>query len=223
MINFKFKKKIFQHQIIKYFLLAIVLHAIIFASISIFFVPLVPKYQKAKNPFLYTRAYLYHEMNKKNQAIAAKSNEQKSLLGLEKSTFDQTNASPLLHEINHQETKSSADNNENKNLQSKNRQNIHLLGEKNIDKPFIKLLGLAIGSHLFYPRIAIDFNLHGVVLVGFVIHPEGFISDARVVRSSGTSVLDDAALIAVQKMPMINTAYLYIKKPTFLISGIIFN
>lgn len=99
---------------------------------------------------------------------------------------------------------------------------IHLIGETKIIKPLVKILANALHKHLFYPRTAADFNLRGVVLVGFVLHPEGFVTEAKVVKSSGAGVLDDAARSAVGSMSPLPNVSEYIQGPEFLVVGIIF-
>jgi periplasmic protein TonB len=99
---------------------------------------------------------------------------------------------------------------------------MHLIGESKIIKPLIKILARALSKHLFYPRVAADFNLRGVVLVGFVLHPEGYVTDTRVVKSSGAGVLDDAARDAVGAMSPVGDVSEYVPKPEFLVVGIIF-
>jgi len=49
-----------------------------------------------------------------------------------------------------------------------------------------------------YPMIARERGLEGVVLLSVLVRPDGRVEDARVATSSGTSVLDDAALAAVR-------------------------
>ncbi len=99
---------------------------------------------------------------------------------------------------------------------------MHLIGESKIIKPLVKIIGRALSRHLFYPRVAADFNLRGVVLVGFVLHPEGYVTETRVVKSSGTGVLDDAASDAVGAMSPIGNVSEYVPAAEFMVIGIIF-
>lgn len=99
---------------------------------------------------------------------------------------------------------------------------LHLIGESKIVKPLVKILARALSRHLTYPRVAADFNLRGVVLVGFLLHPEGYITEARVVKSSGAGVLDDEARDAVGAMSPVGDVHEYVPEPEFLVIGIIF-
>ena len=99
---------------------------------------------------------------------------------------------------------------------------LRLVGESKIIKPLIKILARALSQHLSYPRVAADFNLRGLVLVGFVLNPEGYVTEARVVQSSGAGVLDDAARDAVGAMSPVGDVREYVPAPQFLVVGIIF-
>lgn len=99
---------------------------------------------------------------------------------------------------------------------------LHLIGESRIIKPLVQILSRALSRHLRYPRVAAELNLRGIVLVGFVIHPEGYVTEARVVKSSGAGVLDDAARDAVGAMSPVGDVHEYVPEPEFLVVGIIF-
>lgn len=102
------------------------------------------------------------------------------------------------------------------------REPLQLVGEDKIVPPLVRLLASAISPHLFYPRTAAEFNLQGVVLVGFTLHPEGYITGVRIVKSSGTGVLDDAARSGVGAAHSIGNVMQYVSQPEFLVVGIIF-
>ncbi len=99
---------------------------------------------------------------------------------------------------------------------------LHLVGESKIVKPLVRIIARALSKHLFYPRVAADFNLRGIVLVGFTLHPEGYVTGAKIVKSSGAGVLDDAAHDAVAAMSPIGDVHEYVAEPEFLVIGIIF-
>ncbi len=99
---------------------------------------------------------------------------------------------------------------------------LHLIGENKIVAPLIKILARAISRHLMYPRVAADFNLRGTVLVSFILHPEGYVTSAHVMKSSGAGVLDDAARDAVGAMSPVGDVHEYVAAPEFLVVGIIF-
>ena len=99
---------------------------------------------------------------------------------------------------------------------------VHLIGEKGVAKPLIVLLGKALTAHLAYPKIAIDLNVHGVAVVGFVVHPDGQVTDVRLVESSRADVLDRAAVTAANEISPVKNVGLYLKEPKYIIFGIIF-
>ena len=101
-------------------------------------------------------------------------------------------------------------------------QPVHLVGDKPNDQPLIELLGKALAAHLQYPKIAIDFNLRGTVYVGFDLHTSGLVSNVRVMKSSGTDVLDQAALEGVRAMSPVSNVNQYLPQNRFLVVGIIF-
>lgn len=103
-----------------------------------------------------------------------------------------------------------------------NKEQMHLIGETKIIKPIIKILSKALQQHLIYPKIAQDFNLRGTVLVGFVLHPQGYVTETKIVKSSGAGVLDDAARNAVNGMSPLQGVGSYLKKSEFMVVGIIF-
>lgn len=107
--------------------------------------------------------------------------------------------------------------------QSKNSQGVHLIGDdKNTPKPLIKLLAKDLSAHLIYPKIAADFKVHGTTYVGFTLHPDGSLTDIRLMQTSKASVLDQASLAAVNAMSPGMEVGKYLKEPKFLVVGIIF-
>lgn len=107
-------------------------------------------------------------------------------------------------------------------LNDKNAEAINLVGDKKVVKPLLAILGRALAQHLFYPRIAIDFNLHGISYVGFMLHPNGLVSNVRIVKTSGEDILDKAAVTGVSAISPVRNVDPYIKKPEFIVAGIIF-
>jgi TonB family protein len=105
---------------------------------------------------------------------------------------------------------------------SRDAQPVHLVGDKNVHKPRLILLGKALANHLSYPKAAIDFDIRGIVLVGFLLSPDGEINYTQVVRSSGAGILDEEALVAVKAMSPVKKVESYLKESQFLIVGVIF-
>jgi TonB family protein len=106
---------------------------------------------------------------------------------------------------------------------SKNNQDVHLIGDKNLPKPLIKLIARALSARLSYPRVAIDLNIKGTSVVKFLIHPNGQVTQIQLTRSSGAAVLDQAALAAVYAMSPVVNVSAYLEEPKDMEVGIIFN
>ncbi len=110
------------------------------------------------------------------------------------------------------------------NVSAKVTDAIHLVGDKKgIPKPLIILLGKALAKTLKYPKIAADFRLHGTAYVGFMLHPDGSVSEVEVVESSDAGVLDQEAARAVQAISPLKGTSQYVEKTKPMIIGIIFN
>jgi protein TonB len=99
---------------------------------------------------------------------------------------------------------------------------VHMIGNKSIDNPLLTLLGKALTKQLFYPKIALDFRVVGVVLIGFMLHPDGHITDVKLMRSSQAGVLDEAVVKAVHAISPVPHVTQYLKQPKFLVISIIF-
>ena len=63
-------------------------------------------------------------------------------------------------------------------------------------------------SHFYYPRIALTKNWQGTVKLFFNFDATGNINDIHIARSSGFSILDDAAINALSKVKKINIPHL---------------
>lgn len=99
---------------------------------------------------------------------------------------------------------------------------INMIGEKLLDDPLKKLLGIAITKHLYYPDAAQELNMHGVAAVGFTLYPDGTVSNVQLMHSSGEKVLDAAAAAAVNEMGPVSNVDIYVKQPRFLVVNIVF-
>lgn len=99
---------------------------------------------------------------------------------------------------------------------------VNMIGEKLLDDPLKKLLGIAITKHLYYPDAAQELNMHGVSAVGFTLYPDGTVTNVQIMHSSGEKVLDAAAAAAVNEMGPVSNVDIYVKKPRFLVVNIIF-
>lgn len=63
----------------------------------------------------------------------------------------------------------------------------------------LALLHDAIQKQQHYPPSALEMERQGRATVKFMLSPSGSIQDLRIVKSSGTQSLDDAALAAVNR------------------------
>jgi TonB family protein len=99
---------------------------------------------------------------------------------------------------------------------------VQLVGDKKIDKPLLTLLGKALTKHLVYPKSALDLNVKGTSIIGFLLYPDGRVSDVQLLRTSRAEVLDNAALAAANAISPVNHVGPYLAKPKFMVIGIIF-
>lgn len=99
---------------------------------------------------------------------------------------------------------------------------INLVGNKQIKKPLLALLGRALARTLVYPKIAMDFNLRGIAYVGFNLTPDGQVFDVNLMQSSGASVLDQAAIKGVTAIAPLRDVEQFLKEKKFIVVGIIF-
>lgn len=105
---------------------------------------------------------------------------------------------------------------------SKRTEAINLVGDKEIRKPLLEIIGKALAHTLFYPKIASDFNIHGIAYVGFELQPNGKLSNIRLLQSSGAVVLDEAALKGVAAVTPLNKVDQFLKEKKMIAIGIIF-
>lgn len=190
----------------KFFWLSILFHLILFLSLSL---SVLFQFKPEKRPSLYIPSYVYQgEMNTPVQHNTPK-NIVTSKNGIEKPSTSHSSGVPSANQFQPVKSANDADP-------------VHLIGEKNVDAPLLKLLGQAISKHLVYPKIALDFNTKGVVLVRFTVHPDGTVTDIQMVKSSSAGVLDEAAIAAINAMTPGNNVGKYVDKPKSMVFGIIF-
>lgn len=99
---------------------------------------------------------------------------------------------------------------------------VHLIGDKKVSKSLIVLLGKAITAHLIYPKSAMDLNVRGTSYIGFMLYPDGRVSDIKLLKTSTAEILDKAAYDAVYAISPVKHVDTYIQKPEFIVFGIIF-
>ena len=105
----------------------------------------------------------------------------------------------------------------------KNSEPVHLIGDnKKVPEPLIILLGKALTAKLLYPRAAIDLTVKGMSVIGFVLHPDGHVTDVRLLKSSRADILDQAALSAAKEISPVKNVGQYVTEPKPIVFGIIF-
>jgi TonB family protein len=87
---------------------------------------------------------------------------------------------------------------------------------------FLTLLHQAIQDKQRYPSSALQMQRQGRVTVGFVLSKEGTISNLRLIHSSGTKSLDEAALAAVREAVPFEQAHKYLRAPQEFMVGVLF-
>lgn len=100
---------------------------------------------------------------------------------------------------------------------------VHLIGDTSkTPQPLIIILGKAITAKLRYPKSAIDLNIGGISVIGFMLYPDGQVSDVRLLKSSRADVLDEAALFAASHISPVSNVGPYVKEPMPIVFGIVF-
>src|SRR5579883_478988 len=189
------------------FLLALCLHILIFLTFAANIVFLPPYIPDKKSPSLEIPAYAYQESNPATfEPPAPEKNEEVSKIGIKKSVKKEVKHLTQLLPTN----------------LSKPEDPVHLIGEDHEPRPLLTLLGKALTKHLLYPKAAIDFNVRGISVIGFVVHPDGQVTDVQLVKSSGTEVLDNEAVAAASAISPVNNVGQYLKEPRYMVIGIIF-
>ncbi len=87
----------------------------------------------------------------------------------------------------------------------------------------VELLHSTISEHKRYPYLARRQRREGVATVGFVLHPDGSVQNARLLQSSRTSSLDKAALDAVRSIEPFTPAGDFIDRPEAYRVDVVFN
>lgn len=206
-MRFNVTKKIVRHTLV----LSLLLHLLVLFSMTMMWVEAKPL---QKPPSMFVPSYVYQSATtpppELPQTVTKKVMADKN--GIEKpvpqhhSAAQQKSAPPVARKI-----------------PNKQEEPIHLIGDKNtIPSPIIKLLGRALYKHLKYPRIAVEFRLTGTAYVGFTLRPDGLITDVKIVRSSDAGVLDDEARNAVNAISPLAGVDQFVKKPKYMVIGIIF-
>lgn len=101
---------------------------------------------------------------------------------------------------------------------------IYLVGDSQQEAdPLIRMLGKALSAHFEYPRIAGEFGVTGRAVLAMTLHPEGYLSDIEIVKSSNNADLDAAALYSANNAPKIDGVDRFITAPKRFVIGYIFD
>ncbi|MCE3237626.1 MAG: hypothetical protein K0R24_607 [Gammaproteobacteria bacterium] len=198
------------------FWLVLLCHCLLFSGVSFVWAlkPALIKIPDDKEkPSLFIPSYVYHDMAAPAMGVQEKVLPPKALpqskLGIKK---------PVMVDIRQLLNTHSAVN----ISRSPETEPVHLIGDKKIDKPLLTLLGKALTAHLIYPKSAIDLNVKGTSVIGFLLYPNGQVSDVQLLRTSKAEVLDRAALAAASAIAPVHHVADYIDKPKFMVIGILF-
>jgi TonB family protein len=97
-----------------------------------------------------------------------------------------------------------------------------LVSDNKIKKSLLKLLSKATAAKLFYPRSASDFNIKGTVKIRFLLFPGGGVTEVTLLESSGSGVLDNAALTTIRSISPVKDVDLFLQKSEYVEVGIIY-
>lgn len=117
---------------------------------------------------------------------------------------------------------------EKKNLQqersssSRSSEQKKSIDKKSVNTILLKILHESIAEKLIYPENALELKQTGTVKVGLLLLPSGEISASRIVKSSGSDVIDDAAITAVRSIPRVKEAALYLSSAQFFSVDVVF-
>ncbi len=78
----------------------------------------------------------------------------------------------------------------------------------------LTLLHNAIAKEQVYPESALQLQETGTVTIKLTLYPDGHIENIQIQKSSGTPILDDAAIAATQHAGIIETASDLLTKPS---------
>jgi TonB family protein len=225
--------------LISSFWLSLLLHLLLFSSlvINILLQPAVPPPKSATH---YVPAYTYRggiqpaaptqsstqkQLTKKINAREKASDQsfsppQKTTEGEQ---YMRAKKSPVRESILASSLKMLEDNQREALRSQQTEDPIYLIGDMSqAADPLIKLIGKALSAHFHYPETAGRFGIKGRALIGFTLHPQGYLSDVQMLVSSQNHDLDSAALYAVNMAPTIVGVDRFIQKPKHFVIGFIF-
>lgn len=197
--------------------LSILCHIVLFLLFYYFsYHPIVPPVvEKEKSYYYYVPAQVARESSQALTSSAKNNSIEKTydLSQFKTSSYQDWSKTDAFNQLTQQSVSRS---------QQKYQEAIHLIGDEFLDDPLRKLLGKAITAHIYYPDVARELYMRGVVSIEFILHPDGTITKARVIQSSHERILDTAALRAITDSSPVNGVDLYVKQPRKLVINIIF-
>lgn len=84
------------------------------------------------------------------------------------------------------------------------------------ENELLRLLHELIARKQSYPESAQLLQQTGTVAIGFYLHPNGNITEARVIKTSGVSSLDEAAVAAVVSAVPVSFAHTFLSQVGYL-------
>ncbi|MDR3478677.1 MAG: TonB family protein [Gammaproteobacteria bacterium] len=117
---------------------------------------------------------------------------------------------------------SAVDQKASKKNNSKQHETQDIATKKGVDNLLLKLLSQATAAKLVYPKIAEDFRLRGTVKLKFLLFPDGRITQVSLVESSGSTVLDSAAMDTIRAISPVHGVDKYLQSPKIIQAGIIY-
>jgi TonB family protein len=101
-------------------------------------------------------------------------------------------------------------------------QNQTTLSEKNEEQPILTLLHNAIAEKQTYPEEALASQQSGIVTIGFMLYPNGELKKIHLVKSSGISELDNAAITAVKSVSAVPHVSRYLEQANYFFIDVIY-
>jgi TonB family protein len=94
--------------------------------------------------------------------------------------------------------------------------------DSKIENMLLKILHDTIASKLVYPDSALLLKKTGTVKIGLTLHPNGQITNISILKTSGLDSMDNAAVSAVQSIPSIEQARIYLVAEKYFSVDVVF-
>lgn len=218
------RRKMLKESIQKSFWLSLFLHLLLLLSFStvILWAP-----KQEKNPNLFVPAYTY--TGKVASLTQPRTIKATNTPTPQKATAQQENAPTSKNGLQPRSLFAASQNYLRENQfqairqSTTNSEPIYLIGDgTDAPDPIIKLLAKALSAHFKYPELPGRLGIKGKVYIGLTLHPEGYLSNIQMVRSSNNPELDAAALYAVNTAPEIAGLKRFLPEPKHFVIGFVF-